>query len=232
MIRQSLLGLSLCMSIPSFALIEHEMDESIPFKVSFSSEYNNRIKVDGGAIHEIRFPEEAVFISKDHLTGQAFVQLSNPEYMGHPIQITLISALGSIQDLLLEFREQEREFLILKEKLSEEEENPSKEKEILNILQAALREEAPQGFIERGFHEEEKATSSYRKGVIVASPLKIFEAPGESVEIWELRNTSEKKAFISEKDFVSTEISWLHMDEMILLPGDKTRLVVAKRGRV
>lgn len=219
MIRRMLTVLFI--TLPLYGFVEHEINEETPLHVSFSANYLNRIKLEGSHIHEIRFSED-LQVSKDEKTGQAFVSLGNPQAMYKTQQITLTSSTGKIQDLLIHFQNQERELLLLKD-LTETAPELKRENRPLSILASLRENKTPENFQERGLHKGEG--KALRKGYLRIKLVKAFEAPGQSLQIFEVKNTAKQTSFLSEKDFVQEETAWIYLEKSILAAEEKTQLI-------
>jgi hypothetical protein len=225
----SLLGV-LSLSVPSYALVEHEINTKHPLKCSFSLNNQNRIIVSQGAVMKVIAPKDKFLIQIEENSGQAFIL---PYYdQAGSVTISVITTSGAVQDLEVDFKEQSSQVVFLKEKKSQNEEgSPHKVQENKESLYAQqlsdfLLGNRVEGFVQGNLDGEEFLRT---KGIEYSLKKKL-ESQKEAIVLLEAKNISKKPIKLIPKELSISMDNWIFVEKELLSAGDVT-LVAFSRSK-
>ena len=219
-----LLGSCLLYPLSSLsAAMFHIIDTTFPLLCAFSSQFQNRVMVEGGRVQTvIAADEERLSILMEETSGQAFIcaRDSSPQ----DTTISIITESGLVQDLQITFIKRSSEVVILTEPVLEsenleaiqEESVPeiNSESRVLAIVDEILAGNIPDGFLPCQIQTEQWRL---KKGIILEA---ISQLVGECevITVYKISNNSRKKASLCESELQSQGWRWVFLETNRLLP--------------
>lgn len=117
--RLFFMGLWLC-QLPLSAAIFYDIDTTSPLQCYFSSQFQNRIMIEGGRIQKVIAAQcEGLSVEMEEVTGQVFVDVRDPRLQ--ETTISVVTDTGVVQDIHIHFMERLSEVVVLKDPTCEEE---------------------------------------------------------------------------------------------------------------
>lgn len=206
------------------AFVEQKIDPKHPLEVSLSKTTHNRIAIVDGAIDKV-FADSSYFsVTIDPLTGCAFISVLK-EIKESPLAITIVSASGSVQDLLVLSKEGASEQILL---IDSQEEEKLLLPQVSSLTTVDLLNQILQGKIPSGHG---RAESQEEDLIILPSPLvatlqKVFLGPFEKIVLYEIENTGSEKIYLSSDALKKNSSSWAFLNRLELSPGEKALLLL------
>ena len=169
------------------AAIFEDLDPHGLVKCQFSSVYQNRIAVDGNRIKKVILASEGLSVTLEEESGQVFVYALS--YKPDATTLSLITDIGTVQDIEISFVEKPSEILILKRKEDRKNQLENiqygafsfEEETIAKNIRAIIRGESPEGY-----HSCQLSKSKKMKidRWISVEPSGKFVRGGDSIQVW------------------------------------------------
>jgi hypothetical protein len=213
------------------AVVFHEVDTTIPLKVSLSSYQHNRIVVDEGYVNKLIFPERFFEVSTEEESGQVFVSSKINNLPSYPLVISVITGGGQVQDLEVVFEDKSSEVIVLKEKSEDlgNDELKDGDSSVIESIRSILASSCPKFHVKINASKKEKPVLI--KGKKDLSLVKICEYKGTEniIEKFEAHNAGSKDVEILEKDLSSLGSNWVFIRDNTLKSEEKTTVLVSRR---
>lgn len=211
------------------AAIFEDLDPHGLVKCQFSSVYQNRIAVDGQRIKKVILTSEGLSVTLEEESGQIFVYALS--YKPDATTLSLITDLGTVQDVEISFVEKPSEVLIFKRK--DDKPKPVEniqcrafsfeEESIVKNVTAIIRGKSP-----AGYHSCQ--LSNYKKfnldRWISLEPSGKFVRGGDSIQVWKVKNESKRFLKLSEKCLNFSGAKWVYLHQDFLKPNGTTFILL------
>ncbi len=201
-----------------------------PLDCTFSSIHHNRIAVQGGRVHKIICPENAIAVKLEEQSGQAFLQaLTSP---CDPVTVSVVTDTGEVQDLRIDFHEGKSEIILLhypRSYLDPCEEVVSSFDDqlptscISTVIDYLSCRDIPPGYEYSPINSKPQRMG---KGIYIRTTTRLHSAE-ETIFVRQICNRTRKSIQLSESRLTPAGCSWSYLTQPTLPPGKTATLLIA-----